>query len=149
MLLPSCPAFRGGTFCHIWMVGIGVTCGQPKGVERGISSHADYRVVRSCFLILHFSNHLTNWLKGIQFMFSIHNFRDGLGKPTLLLNIFRLPTRRGKSQRTILLWQVLLTLKNSLRNKEVIFLTLNYSSWSHVKGLMDDQFAVQICPWID
>ena len=46
MLSPSCSAFREGTFCHIRMVGIGVTCGQPKGVERGIQSHAYYRVVR-------------------------------------------------------------------------------------------------------
>ena len=36
ILWSKCPAFRWGTFCQIWMVGLGVTFGQPKGVKLGI-----------------------------------------------------------------------------------------------------------------
>ena len=31
-----CPTFRWGTFVQIWMVGLGVNFGQPKGVKLGI-----------------------------------------------------------------------------------------------------------------
>ena len=36
ILWSRCPAFRWGTFCQIWMVGLGVTFGQPKGFKLGI-----------------------------------------------------------------------------------------------------------------
>ena len=36
ILRARCPAFRECAFCHVWMVGVGVTCGQPKGVGLGI-----------------------------------------------------------------------------------------------------------------